>query len=119
VLVRGVYIDAEEEAGECVVFPVYYIRLFFQKERTKKERKMQEKMEKIDRIEQNNAVLSEKPTMNHSSAPVSPSIIKMSSKMDPEEVPIARKSEGTLPDIQFVNDVGQKISSAESATTKL
>jgi hypothetical protein len=30
VLVRGVYIDAEEEGGKCVVFPCYYLRLFFQ-----------------------------------------------------------------------------------------
>lgn len=36
VLVRGVYIDAEEPAGECVVFPCHYLRLFFHRERTKK-----------------------------------------------------------------------------------
>lgn len=36
VLVRGVYIDAEEPAGECVVFPCHYLRLFFYRERTKK-----------------------------------------------------------------------------------
>lgn len=40
VLVRGVYIDAEEPDGQCVVFPVYYIRLFFQKERLKKQRRI-------------------------------------------------------------------------------
>lgn len=40
VLVRGVYLDAEEPDGQCVVFPVYYIRLFFQKERLKKQRRM-------------------------------------------------------------------------------
>jgi hypothetical protein len=63
VLVRGVYIDAEEPAGQCVIFPVYYIRLFFQKERTKKQKRLIEKLEKID---QNNAViLIEKPQMNH------------------------------------------------------
>lgn len=39
VLVRGVYIDAEEEGGQCVVFPCYYLRLFFQKERVKKRQK--------------------------------------------------------------------------------
>ncbi|XP_023955123.2 uncharacterized protein LOC112058487 isoform X2 [Bicyclus anynana] len=39
VLVRGVYIDAEEPAGDCVEFPCHYLRLFFQKERTKKRRK--------------------------------------------------------------------------------
>lgn len=57
VLVRGVYIDAEEPAGQCVIFPVYYIRLFFQKERTKKQKRL---------IDQNNTVLLiEKPQMNH------------------------------------------------------
>lgn len=35
-LVRGVYIDAEEPAGKCVVFPCYYLRLIFQQEREKK-----------------------------------------------------------------------------------
>lgn len=40
VLVRGVYIDAEEPDGQCVVFPVYYIRLFFQKERLKKQKRI-------------------------------------------------------------------------------
>lgn len=42
VLVRGVYIDAEEPGGQCVIFPVYYIRLFFQKERTKKQRRLRD-----------------------------------------------------------------------------
>lgn len=46
VLVRGVYIDAEEPAGQCVIFPVYYIRLFFQKERTKKQKRILEALEK-------------------------------------------------------------------------
>lgn len=41
-LVRGVFIDAEEPAGKCVVFPCYYLRLIFQREREKKEaRKLQ------------------------------------------------------------------------------
>lgn len=48
VLVRGVYIDAEEPAGQCVIFPVYYIRLFFQKERSKKQKRMMDAMEKGD-----------------------------------------------------------------------
>nr|CAD7197939.1 unnamed protein product [Timema douglasi] len=30
ILVRGVYIDGEEEGGKCVVFPCYYLRLYFQ-----------------------------------------------------------------------------------------
>lgn len=69
VLVRGVYIDAEEPAGQCVIFPVYYIRLFFQKERTKKQKRLNEKSEKID---QNNTVLLiEKPQMNHSPSDLS------------------------------------------------
>lgn len=61
VLVRGVYIDAEEPAGQCVVFPVYYIRLFFQKERTKKQRKL---LESLGRGEYNNitsVLLDKKP----------------------------------------------------------
>ncbi|CAD7085961.1 unnamed protein product [Hermetia illucens] len=33
ILVRGVFIDAEEPSGKCVVFPIYYIRLVFQKQR--------------------------------------------------------------------------------------
>ncbi|XP_026315729.1 uncharacterized protein LOC113227071 [Hyposmocoma kahamanoa] len=40
VLVRGVYIDAEEPAGECVIFPCHYLRLFFHKERTKKRHRL-------------------------------------------------------------------------------
>lgn len=46
VLVRGVYIDAEEPEGQCVIFPIYYIRLFFQKERTRKRKRMLENLEK-------------------------------------------------------------------------
>lgn len=46
VLVRGVYIDAEEPAGKCVIFPIYYVRLFFQKERTKKQQKFLDALEK-------------------------------------------------------------------------
>ncbi|XP_018564398.1 uncharacterized protein LOC108905848 isoform X2 [Anoplophora glabripennis] len=34
-LVRGVYIDAEEPAGKCVVFPCYYLRIIFQGEKLK------------------------------------------------------------------------------------
>ncbi|XP_058819436.1 uncharacterized protein LOC131682175 isoform X1 [Topomyia yanbarensis] len=62
VLVRGVYIDAEEPAGQCVVFPVYYIRLFFQKERNKKQRRL---LEALGRVEYNNvtSVLLEKKPM--------------------------------------------------------
>lgn len=45
VLVRGVFVDAEEPAGQCVIFPVHYIRLFFQKERNKKERRIIDALE--------------------------------------------------------------------------
>lgn len=62
VLVRGVYIDAEEPAGQCVIFPVYYIRLFFQKERTKKQDRL---LETLERQEQNNICLLEKPKANN------------------------------------------------------
>lgn len=51
VLVRGVYIDAEEPAGQCVVFPIYYIRLFFQRERIKKQRRMHDTLEKGEQHE--------------------------------------------------------------------
>lgn len=81
VLVRGVYIDAEEPAGQCVIFPVYYIRLFFQKERTKKQKRLTERHEKVD---QNNAVLLiEKPQLNHAS---SESIVKTKIINIPEDV---------------------------------
>ncbi|CAD7085963.1 unnamed protein product [Hermetia illucens] len=53
VLVRGVYIDAEEPAGQCVVFPIHYIRLFFQKERTKKQRRL---LDALERQDQNNTM---------------------------------------------------------------
>ncbi|EGI58386.1 PREDICTED: uncharacterized protein LOC105152943 isoform X1 [Acromyrmex echinatior] len=41
ILVRGVYIDAEEEKGQCVVFPCHYLRLFFKIEREKKQARQQ------------------------------------------------------------------------------
>lgn len=66
VLVRGVYIDAEEPAGQCVVFPVYYIRLFFQKERTKKQKRLIENALENRQIDQNNSLLLiEKPNQNN------------------------------------------------------
>ncbi len=61
VLVRGVYIDAEEPAGQCVIFPVYYIRLFFQKERTKKQKRLIEAMEHNKNAE---ALLPDKANKN-------------------------------------------------------
>ncbi|CAK1540735.1 unnamed protein product [Leptosia nina] len=39
ILVRGVYIDAEEPAGDCVIFPCHYLRLFLHKERSRKRHK--------------------------------------------------------------------------------
>uniref|UniRef100_U5ESC6 Putative fuseless n=1 Tax=Corethrella appendiculata TaxID=1370023 RepID=U5ESC6_9DIPT len=62
VLVRGVYIDAEEPAGQCVVFPVYYIRLFFQKERTKKQKRLLETLEKQEQNNTTTVLLIDKTT---------------------------------------------------------
>lgn len=36
VLVRGVYVDAEENAGDCVILPVQYLRLYFKREKNKR-----------------------------------------------------------------------------------
>ncbi|XP_058060503.1 uncharacterized protein LOC131211153 isoform X1 [Anopheles bellator] len=69
VLVRGVYIDAEEPAGQCVVFPVYYIRLFFQKERNKKQRRLLETLERAD-LNSTGGVLQEKKPHQPSPPPV-------------------------------------------------
>ncbi|XP_012280811.1 uncharacterized protein LOC105699936 [Orussus abietinus] len=41
ILVRGVYIDAEEEEGHCINFSCRYLRLFFKNEREKKEARRQ------------------------------------------------------------------------------
>ncbi|KAJ6646417.1 hypothetical protein Bhyg_01628 [Pseudolycoriella hygida] len=60
VIVRGVYIDAEEPAGQCVIFPVYYIRLFFQKERTKKQQRLIDALEKLDHNKTTEALLPDK-----------------------------------------------------------
>lgn len=71
-LVRGVFIDAEEPAGQCVIFPVYYVRLFFQKERTKKRQRMLEStLEKGDLTKELLLEKCEKPT---------PQIVKSSAK---------------------------------------
>lgn len=37
ILVRGVYIDAEENSGDCVIFPCQYLRIFYKSERAKRE----------------------------------------------------------------------------------
>uniref|UniRef100_A0A6M2DZX2 Uncharacterized protein n=1 Tax=Xenopsylla cheopis TaxID=163159 RepID=A0A6M2DZX2_XENCH len=39
VLVRGVYVDAEENAGDCVILPVQYLRLYFKREKNKSSRR--------------------------------------------------------------------------------
>ncbi|XP_055712054.1 uncharacterized protein LOC129807072 isoform X1 [Phlebotomus papatasi] len=62
VLVRGVFLDAEEPGGKCVIFPVYYIRLYFQKERTKKNQKALDTMDKDEGA--NTLLLIEKPANN-------------------------------------------------------
>uniref|UniRef100_A0A1L8D9T0 Putative conserved plasma membrane protein n=1 Tax=Nyssomyia neivai TaxID=330878 RepID=A0A1L8D9T0_9DIPT len=62
VLVRGVFLDAEEPGGKCVIFPVYYIRLYFQKERTKKNQQVLDSVEKDESA--NTLLLLEKPTNN-------------------------------------------------------
>ncbi|KAL0113481.1 hypothetical protein PUN28_012559 [Cardiocondyla obscurior] len=56
ILVRGVYIDAEEEEGQCVVFPCHYLRLFFKIEREKKrarQRKLVASQNFVDRVDVN------------------------------------------------------------------
>uniref|UniRef100_A0A182NTS8 Uncharacterized protein n=1 Tax=Anopheles dirus TaxID=7168 RepID=A0A182NTS8_9DIPT len=68
VLVRGVYIDAEEPAGQCVVFPVYYIRLFFQKERKKKQRRLFDALERAD-LNSTGGVLQDKKHHHHHQQP--------------------------------------------------
>lgn len=70
VLVRGVYIDAEEPEGQCVIFPIYYIRLFFQKERSRKQKRVLESVEKGE----HNAFLFEK------NSAMTPTIVKSSAK---------------------------------------
>lgn len=35
-LVRGVYIDAEEPSGKCVIFPCYYLRVLMQRNESQK-----------------------------------------------------------------------------------
>lgn len=79
VLVRGVYVDAEEPAGQCVVFPIYYIRLFFQRERVKKQCRMHDILEKGD---QHDTFLkkSDKNSMSNIKRTRSIEMISMASK---------------------------------------
>uniref|UniRef100_A0A2S2PAU3 Uncharacterized protein n=1 Tax=Schizaphis graminum TaxID=13262 RepID=A0A2S2PAU3_SCHGA len=62
ILVRGVYIDAEEDGTQCVDFPCYYVRLLVQKRKRKKQIRIDEegkemtqiKIEKEDKTEEIN-----------------------------------------------------------------
>ncbi|KAJ8942217.1 hypothetical protein NQ314_010117 [Rhamnusium bicolor] len=65
-LVRGVYIDAEEPAGKCVMFPCYYLRVIFQGEKRKRlnltslnfEQQVKVYKRDIDKIVENNHIVS-------------------------------------------------------------
>ena len=48
ILVRGVYIDAEEDEGQCVVFPCHYLRLFFKVGKILKSKLIPETLRKND-----------------------------------------------------------------------
>lgn len=39
IALRGAFIDAEEPGGQCIVFPIYYVRSFTIKQRTKKQQR--------------------------------------------------------------------------------
>lgn len=54
-LVRGVYIDAEENAEECIEFPCYYFRLMFQERQKKNALKNLNLEHQKDTLLQNNA----------------------------------------------------------------
>ncbi|XP_008197613.1 uncharacterized protein fusl isoform X1 [Tribolium castaneum] len=67
-LVRGVYIDAEEPAGKCVVFPCHYLRLIFQEQKLKKLQSEQNKTELTNvKPFENNHIISvqNEPALNH------------------------------------------------------
>lgn len=91
VLVRGVYVDAEEPAGQCVVFPVYYIRLFFQKERTKKQKRL------LDSIEKGDQSLLEKSSANAAT------IVKSSQKAIELTAMLNHKSENNSKELKTKN----------------
>ncbi|XP_025833802.1 uncharacterized protein LOC108739863 [Agrilus planipennis] len=57
-LVRGVFIDGEEPGGRCVVFPVYYLRLIFEHEKSKKIKKIQQDFANKLKLENDNPKLS-------------------------------------------------------------
>lgn len=71
VLVRGVYLDAEEPAGQCVIFPVYYVRMFVQKERTRKQRRLMENLNKQE------DKLNIQPLLDNNNGKLKPVIVPM------------------------------------------
>ncbi|XP_015374492.1 PREDICTED: uncharacterized protein LOC107169301 isoform X1 [Diuraphis noxia] len=50
ILVRGVYIDAEEDGTQCVDFPCYYVRLLVQKRKRKKQIRNNEESKEMTQI---------------------------------------------------------------------
>ncbi|VVC30492.1 Protein fuseless [Cinara cedri] len=50
ILVRGVYIDAEEDGTQCVDFPCYYVRLLVQKRKRRKQRHIEEEDKEMMQI---------------------------------------------------------------------
>ncbi|XP_060835038.1 uncharacterized protein LOC132918007 isoform X1 [Rhopalosiphum padi] len=50
ILVRGVYIDAEEDGTQCVDFPCYYVRLLVQKRKRKKQIRIDEEGKEMTQI---------------------------------------------------------------------
>ncbi|KRT80491.1 hypothetical protein AMK59_8303 [Oryctes borbonicus] len=75
-LVRGVYIDAEEPAGKCVIFPCYYLRLIFQQERAKKIAKRLQ-LDTASKKKQDGGVDNYAATTNHITAISQLSITEM------------------------------------------
>lgn len=74
VLVRGVYLDAEEPAGQCVIFPVYYVRMFVQKERQRKQRRLMANMNKQEDH------INVQPLLDNYNGKPKPVIVKMGSQ---------------------------------------
>lgn len=74
VLVRGVYLDAEEPAGQCVIFPVYYVRMFVQKERQRKQRRLMANMNKQEDH------INVQPLLDNNNGKPKPVIVKMGSQ---------------------------------------
>ncbi|CAI6365731.1 unnamed protein product [Macrosiphum euphorbiae] len=64
ILVRGVYIDAEEDGTQCVDFPCYYVRLLVQKRKRKRQIREDEEGKEMTQIkignEEKTEVINEK-----------------------------------------------------------